>query len=319
VAPSSRNGSRGADAAKNTGATNVDKLVVTCAVTGSLTQRGSGKGQTPYLPVTPEEIATESRRAVDAGASVLHLHARDPVTGAPTADLAIFQAVVEAVRAACPGALINCTTGGGIGMTDEERIAIVPRVKPDLASFNMGSMTYGVYDPAAKKWLLDYPWMNSFTSMAYFGRVMRECATKPELEIYDVAMINNAQLLCEAGVLERPLHFQFVMGLPGQIIPATAKNLLHLIETARALDPQCTFSACAAGRYQFPIVTVAAIVGAANIRTGMEDNIYLAHGVLAKSNGELVEKTVRIARDIGREIASAEEARRILHLPERGD
>ncbi len=151
--------------------------------------------------------------------------------------------------------------------------------------------------------------------MAYFGSVMRHHGTKPELEIYDVAMINNAQVLYEAGVIDKPFHFQFVMGLPGQIIPATTKNLLHLIDTARDLDPSCTFSACAAGRHQFPIITVAAIVGAANIRTGMEDNIYLSHGILAKSNGELVEKTVRIVRDIGREIASVEEAREILGLP----
>lgn len=292
----------------------MDKLVITCAVTGSLSQRGEGRGQSPYLPVTPDEIAAESRRAFEAGAAVLHLHARDPVTGAPTADLEIFAEVVEKVRAACPGAIVNCTTGGGIGMTDEERIAIVPRVKPDMASFNMGSMTYGVYNPAAKKWVLDYPWMNSFQSMSTFGRVMRENGTKPELEIYDTAMLNNAQLLCEAGVLEKPLHFQFVMGLPGQVIPATARNLLHLAETARLLDPGCTFSACAAGRAQFPIVTVAAILGAANIRTGMEDNIHLAQGVLARSNGELVEKTVRLATDVGREVATVREARAILRL-----
>ena len=292
----------------------MDKLVITCAVTGSLSQRGEGKGQSPYLPVTPDEIAEDSRRACDAGATVLHLHARDPKTGMPTADLDIFQEVVEKVRALCPGAIINCTTGGGMGMTDEERIAIVPRVKPDMASFNMGSMTYGMYSPAAGKWVLDYPWMNSFKSMAYFGQVMKENNAKPELEIYDVAMMNNAQLLLSAGVLETPLHFQFVMGLPGQVIPATTKNLLHLVETARLQDPGGTFSACAAGRAQFPIITVAAILGAANIRTGMEDNIYLAQGTLAKGNGELVEKTVQLARGVGREIATVDEARKILGL-----
>jgi len=292
----------------------VEKLIVTCAVTGSLSQRGEAKGQTPYLPVTPDEIAEDSKRAVDAGASVLHLHARDPKTGAPTADLDIFEEVVEKTRAACPGAIINTTTGGGMGMTDEERIAIVPRVKPDIASFNMGSMTYGLYSPAAGKWVLDYPWMNSFASMAYFGKVMKENNTKPELEIYDVAMMNNAQLLCNAGVLEKPLHFQFVMGLPGQVIPATAKNLIHMVETARMTDPGCTFSACAAGRAQFPIVTVAAILGAAMIRTGMEDNIYLAQGELARNNGELVEKTVQLVQGVGREVASVDEARELLGL-----
>jgi len=292
----------------------MEKLVITCAVTGSLTQRGEGKGQSPWLPVTPDEIAEDSRRACDAGASVLHLHARDPETGAPSADLEIFGEVVEKVRALCPEAIINCTTGGGMGMTDEERIAIVPRVKPDMASFNMGSMTYGLYNPAAQKWVLDYPWMNSFASMSYFGKVMKEHGAKPELEIYDVAMINNAMLLCQADILEKPLHFQFVMGLPGQVIPATTKNLLHLIETAQAADPACTFSACAAGRAQAPIITVAAVLGAANIRTGMEDNIYLSHGVLARNNGELVEKTVQLATGVGREIASPEEARKILRI-----
>ena len=161
----------------------MSKLVITCAVTGSLSQKGDGKGQSPYLPVTPDEIAEDSKRACDAGASVLHLHARDPKTGAPTADLDIFAEVVEKTRALCPKAIINCTTGGGMGMTDEERIAIVPRVKPDMASFNMGSMTYGMYNPAAKKWVLDYPWANSFASMTYFGNVMKENKAKPELEI----------------------------------------------------------------------------------------------------------------------------------------
>ena len=173
-------------------------------------------------------------------------------------------------------------------------------MKPDMASFNMGSMTYGMYNPATEKWVLDYPWANSFKSMSYFGQVMKETGAKPELEIYDVAMMNNAMLLCGAGVLEKPLHFQFVMGLPGQVIPATPKNLIHLVETARSLDPECTFSACAAGRAQFPIITLAAILGAANIRTGMEDNINLSKGTLAKNNGELVEKTVQLATGVGR-------------------
>jgi len=292
----------------------MEKLVITCAGTGSLSQRGEGKGQSPYLPVTPDEIAEDSRLACEAGASVLHLHARDPKTGAPTADLDIFEEVVEKVRASCPKAIINTTTGGGVGMTDEERIAIVPRVKPDMASFNMGSLTYGLYNPAARKWILDYPFMNSFQSMSYFGKVMKENNVKPELEIYDVAMINSARLLLEIRVLEKPLHFQFVMGLPGQVIPATPKNLVHLVEAARSVDPESTFSACAAGRDQFPIITLAAILGAANIRTGMEDNIYVSRGELARNNGELVEKTVQLAVGVGRDIASPEEAREILRL-----
>ncbi len=292
----------------------MSKLVITCAVTGSLSQKGDGKGQSPYIPVTPDEIAEDSKRACDAGASILHLHARDPKTGAPTADLDIFEEVVTKTRNLCPNAIINCTTGGGMGMTDEERIAIVPRAKPDMASFNMGSMTYGMFNPASQKWVLDYPWMNSFESMTFFGNIMKENNAKPELEIYDVAMMNNAKLLRDAGVLEEPLHFQFVMGLPGQIIPATAKNLMHLVETARIVAPDCTFSACAAGRGQFPIVTLAAILGAANVRTGMEDNINISRGVLAKNNGELVEKTVRLATDVGREIASPDEARKILGI-----
>jgi 3-keto-5-aminohexanoate cleavage enzyme len=292
----------------------MEKLVITCAVTGSLTQRGEGRGQSPYLPVTPDQIAEESRRACEAGASVLHLHARDPKTGAPTADLAIFEELVAKVRALCPKAIINCTTGGGMGMRDEERIAIVPLVKPDMASFNLGSMTYGMYSPQAQKWLIDYPWANSFTSLVHFAKVMKENGTRPELEVYDVAMINNAQILVDAGALEKPLHFQFVMGLPGQIIPATPKNLIHLAETVAMVDPNCTFSACAAGRAQFPIITLAAILGAANIRTGMEDNIYLSHGTLARSNGELVQKAVALAQGVDRVIASPEEARQILRL-----
>ena len=293
-----------------------DKVVITCAITGSMSQRGEGKGQNPNLPVTPDEIAEDSKRAYDAGASIVHLHARDPKTGAPTADLDIFQEVVEKTRALCPELIINTTTGGGMGMTDEERIAIVPRVNPDMASFNVGSMIYGMAKPGGG-WLLDYPFTNSFKGLEYFGRTMLELNVKPELECYDLAMINNAMILLGAGILKAPLHFQFVMGLPGQIISPTVKNLLHMVENAKMVAPDCTWSVCAAGRDQFAMVTTGAILGAQNVRTGMEDNLHIRKGVRCKNNGELVEKTVELCKGVGREIASPDEARDILSVPKK--
>lgn len=290
------------------------KVAITCAITGSLSQRGNGKGQTPYLPVTPDEIAQDAKRAYDAGAAIVHLHARDPETGLPTADLDIFSQCVEKTRSIAPELIINTTTGGGTGMTDEERIGIVFKANPDMASFNMGSLVYGMANPSGG-WLMDVPFINTFASMEYFGNTMTSLDVKPELECYDIGMINNAMILFEAGVLKSPMHFQFVMGLPGQVIPATAKNLIHMVETLKSLSLDCTWSVAAAGRSQFPMVTLGAILGADNVRTGMEDNIYISKGKLCANNGELVEKTVRLCKDVGREIASPAEAREILGIP----
>ncbi len=291
----------------------MDKIVITAALTGSWTVKGDKKGQTPYLPITPDELAEEAKRAYDEGAAVVHLHARDPKTDAPSADLKIFAEIVEKIKAKCD-IIINTTTGGGVGMTDEERIAIVPEVKPDMASLNCGSMSYGIWGGKPGEWAIDVPWANSFKSIEFYARTMMENNCKPEIEIYDVAMMNAAKILIDAEAIKPPPHFQFVMGLPGQVIPATGKNLIHLAETAQTQFPGCTYSVCAAGVSEFPMITMGAIIGCSNVRVGLEDNIYIKRGVLAKSNGELVKKAVDLVEGVGREIASVTEAREIFGL-----
>ncbi len=291
-----------------------DKIVVTVAVTGSLSQKGDKKGQTPYLPVTPDELAEETVRSYEAGASIVHLHVRDPKTGAPSSDIDLYKETVQKIKDKCD-IIINTTTGGGMGMSDEERIAVVPEVRPDMASLNCGSLTYGIYGGEPGKWALDYPWANSFKSMEFYARTMKDNKCKPELEIYDNAMLSVVKILVQAGAIEPPPHFQFVMGLPGQVVEPTPRALMHLAETVNDNFKGATFSVCAAGRYEFPMVTMGAIIGATNIRVGLEDNIYLDHGVLAKSNGELVEKAVKLAQGVGRTIATVDEAKKLLNIP----
>ncbi len=290
-----------------------NKIAITVAITGSLSQKGEGKGQTPYLPVTPDELAEETKRSFDAGASLVHIHVRDPQTGAPSSDINLYKETVQKIKDKC-GIIINTTTGGGMGMSDEERIAVVSEVKPEMASLNCGSLTYGIYGGEPGKWLLDYPWANSFKSMEFYARTMKENNCKPELEIYDNAMLSVVKILVQAGAIDPPPHFQFVMGLPGQVVEPTPKALLHLAETVRDNFDKATFSVCAAGRFEFPMITMGAIIGAANVRVGLEDNIYLSHGELAKSNADLVEKAVKLVEGVGRPVANVDEARQLLNL-----
>jgi uncharacterized protein (DUF849 family) len=291
-----------------------DKIAITVAITGSLSKKGDKKGESPYIPITPDELAQETIRSYEAGATIVHIHVRDPKTTGASSDLNLYKETVSKIKAKCP-IIINTTTGGGMGMSDEERIAVVPTIKPDMASLNCGSLTYGIYGGEPGKWMLDYPWANSFKSMEYYARTMMENNCKPELEIYDNAMLSVVRILVDAGAIAPPPHFQFVMGLPGQVVEPTPRALLHLADTVRDNFPKATFSVCAAGRQEFPMVTMGAIIGATNIRVGLEDNIYLDHGVLAKSNADLVEKAAKLATLVGRSIANVDEARQLLGLP----
>jgi len=296
------------------------KVIVTAAITGSI----HIPSQTPYLPIKPDEIADEVVKAHAAGAAVAHVHVRDPQTGKPDQSIELFQEVACKVKARCDIALC-VTTGGGLGMSPEERIKAVPALQPELASFNTGSINFALY-PAASKikeykfgWEKDYLQMtedfvftNTFKSLKYFCRTMNQYGTKPELEIYDVAMINNAAHLIELGVLKKPLYLQFVMGILGGI-PASTENLVFLLQTARRQIGDFVWSVCAAGRHQMPMCAAALTLGG-NVRVGLEDSMYLGKGVLAKSNAEQVENIVRIARDLSLEPATSNEAREILGL-----
>lgn len=288
----------------------MDKLIITCAVTGSFTTRENS----PYIPYTIKEIADEAVRAAEAGAAIVHLHMRKD-DGTPVADAERFRDTIALIQQRS-NVIINTTTGGGMGMgaTPDDRIAVVPLCKPEIASLDVGSSLNGTFDKKTGEWTRDRIGGQPFGVIHHFAKTMRECGTMPEIEIFDVSGIHATNMLVEAGSLEQPLLFGLVLGMHGQRIPASVKNLLFLVET---LPPGSIWTCIAIGRHEFPLNATAIAMGG-HVRVGMEDNVYLSKGVFAKSNAELVEKMVRIANDLSREIASPTEARQILGLKNAG-
>jgi 3-keto-5-aminohexanoate cleavage enzyme len=278
-----------------------DKVIITVAPTGSIPTRENN----PNLPYTAEEVAAETRRAYQAGACLVHLHARDPDTGQPTSDVAVYRDYLAAVRDACP-IITQITTGGGattLGLSVEERLRPVEELRPDSASLNAGSMNFG------RKLFPNTP-----DTMELYARRMREWGVMPEFEVYDLSMIQNVEYwIRRPGLLDPPYRVSFVMGVLGGI-PASLKNLVLLHES---LDPGYSWQAIGIGRHQFTMGTAALLLGG-GLRVGFEDNVYISKGVLAKSNGELVDKAVRLARELGLEPAGVDEARRMLPLLNRG-
>jgi uncharacterized protein (DUF849 family) len=297
-----------------------DKAVITAAITGSI----HTPTMSPYLPITPQQIADEAVRAYEAGAAVCHVHARNPETGMPVADTNLMKEIITSIKSRCD-IVICITTGGGMGMTVEQRVAPVTLFKPELASFNAGSVNFALFPviPRYKEWKFEWEKMylgmsedfifpNTFKTMREYCGFFEQNGTKPEFEIYDSGMVNNIAYLIQAGYVKKPVYIQFVMGVLGGITPSS-KNLLFLVDYARERIGDFEFSACVAGRAQFPLCTQALIMGG-NCRVGLEDNLFLEKGQMAKSNGEQVAKMVRIARELGIEPATPDEARKILGL-----
>lgn len=298
------------------------KVILTAAVTGAV----HIPSMSPYLPITPEQIIDEAVAAHAAGAAVVHLHTRDPLTGRPTGDPELMRRVVDGVRSRCD-VVIGCTTGGAIGMTNEERLAALPTAKPELASCNAGSVNF-CFAPIADKirepkfdWEIPFvkntyqvPFANTFKDIEEYIALMNRYGTKPEFEIYEVGMLSNVAYFLKKGVLKAPVYLQFVTGVMGGI-PATADNLLFLVSTANKVLGEGNFvwSCAAAGKEQFDITTMAMVLGG-NVRVGLEDNLYIARGQLAKSNAEPIAKMARIAAELGREVATPAEARAVLGL-----
>ncbi len=298
------------------------KVIITAAITGAI----HTPSMSPYLPITPKQIADEAVRAYEEGAAVAHIHVRNPENGMPSPDLELFREVVTQIKSRC-NMILCLTTGGGFGMTTEQRVAVVPTFKPELASFNFGSMNFALFHvldgrfkefkyPWEKEYLVmteDFIFPNTFKTLREFCEIFNANETKPELEIYDLGMINNVAFMLERGYLKRPVYMQFVLGILGGA-PATIENLLYFYQTAqKTIGGDFTWSVCAAGRHQINMCTAALLMGG-NVRVGLEDNLYLEKGVLAKSNAEQVAKIVRIARELGREPATPDEARQMLGL-----
>jgi uncharacterized protein (DUF849 family) len=300
----------------------LDKIIVNCAITGG----DHVPTLSPHLPITPEELIEEGIAAAEAGASIIHVHIRDPETGEPVSDVDLFREVASGIQTECD-AIIQPTTGGSPGMSVEERIQVVPELEPELASCNMGSMNFGLYpllekfdefeydwEPGFLEGTRDYIFSNTFADLETLLEVFDEHGTKPELECYDTGHLYNAKHLVDRGLLETPIHVQFVMGILGGI-GADAENLAHLVRTAEKLfGDEFSFSVIGAGRQQFPLGCQAASMGG-HARVGLEDNVNLRKGELAESNADLVAKMVDLAYELtGREPATPDETREFLGL-----
>jgi len=274
----------------------MEKLIITVGITGSRISRK----QTPYIPISPEEIAQSGIEAWRAGASILHIHVRDPKTGVGTQDLTLFKEVVDRIRGETDAILCLTTSGiPGRNLPIPERL-ISLSLNPELVSFDAGSINMG-----------EHLFLNLPDFLEALANETLSKGIKPELEVFEVGMVCTCLRYLERGLLKPPLHFQFVLGTPAGM-PATPKSLLHLSEV---IPQGSTWSVIGIGAGQLPMAMMGMIMGG-HVRVGLEDNIYYSKGVLAKNNAQLVERVVRIAGEFGREVANPKEARKILYLPQ---
>ncbi|WP_299433300.1 3-keto-5-aminohexanoate cleavage protein [uncultured Aquimarina sp.] len=282
------------------------KMILSAALTGAATNRT----HCPDIPYTPEELGLEAKRAVDAGAAIVHIHARED-NGMPSWRTEVFEQITTEVRKHCPDVIINYSTGA-IGLSIDDRLKHLPATKPDMAAFNMGSMNYAIFSKSAKQFIWNGVFENSFDDMIKVVTTMNENNICPEMECFDTGHIRNAEPLKAMGLLPDNACYSLVMGVMGGI-PATPENLIHQIKQV----PEGAFwQSIVISRKQWQLSAIAAAMGG-NFRVGLEDNFYLPNGDMARSNGELVEAGASLARMIGREIASIEEARTMLNIPKK--
>jgi uncharacterized protein (DUF849 family) len=298
------------------------KVIISCAITGGI----HTPSMSPYLPITPEQIARESIEAAEAGAAIIHLHARDPETGEPTPDPAVFNRFLPVIKQATD-AVVNITTGGGLNMTLEERLAAPLQASPEMCSLNMGSMNFNISDAGArvKEWkhAWEQPYLektkgfifrNTFADIAGIVETLgKGHGTRFEFECYDIGHLYNLAYCLDKKIVEPPLFVQSIFGITGGI-GADLQNLMFARETAnRLFGDQYVWSVLAAGRNQMAFTTTAGILGG-NVRVGLEDSLYIGKGQLATSNAQQVAKIRRILEDLSFEIATPKEAREILKL-----
>lgn len=298
-----------------------DKVIITCALTGGMTV----PTQSEAIPITVDQIVQEGVRAAEAGASVLHVHVREEETGRPVADLELFDRVLTELRRNTD-AVLQPTTGGGRGMTVEERGSVL-KFRPEMATLNAGSINFGLFpvagrdlpfEPWERDYLegtRDYIFRNTFADIGYLARLMEESETKPEIEVYDVGQLYNLQHLVKEGVLRPPFNLQFVLGVLGANA-AEPDQMLHMLRTAQRLFGEDTFTWSAAGvgyPGEFRMAGLSLMLGG-NVRVGLEDNLRVERRKAAASNAELVEKAVALAALYDREPATPDEARQRLGL-----
>src|SRR3954470_6875712 len=289
-----------------------DPVVITNSISGAVANRD----QCPAIPYTPEEYAAEARRAVDEGASMIHIHARTP-DGVPSYEIEDFQAITEAILDAVDDVIINYSTGA-IGVPLEKRIAYLRELQPDVAALNMGSMNYAKYSRRRKDFVFKAVFENSFDTIIELVSAMRELGIRPEHECFDSGHVANLDPLIDMGMLEEPLQISCVMGVTGGIRP-TAKNLAHMADQIPGgAESRNNWGVIAISRDQWKLVAAALTLGG-NARVGLEDNFYLPNGEMARSNGELIAEARRMVEAVGRRPASAAEARELLGTPRRAE
>jgi len=273
----------------------MDKLIITAAICGAEVTKEINR----HVPYTVAEIGREAESAYIAGASIIHLHVRED-DGTPTQNINRFKVCIDEIKRKCPDVIIQPSTGGAIGMTNEERLQpIYLDPPPEMATLDCGTMNFGG----------DEIFVNTENTIIYFAEEMNRLGIKYELECFDKGMVDMALRLYNKGYIKEPMHFNFVLGVIGGI-SATPRDLIFLIES---IPKDSTYTVCAIGKHEFPMVKLS-IERGGHARVGFEDNVYLSKGVLAKSNGELVEKAVGIADEFGRGIATPNEARKILGI-----
>ena len=300
----------------------MSKVIISCAITGAI----HTPSMSPHLPITPEEIAAESIAAAEAGAAIIHLHARNPETGEPTPDPAVFMRFLPVIKQSTD-AVVNITTGGGLGMTVDERLAGPVLASPEMCSLNMGSMNFNISRAGGriKEWKHawekpylertdDYIFRNTFRDIARVVEVMgKGHGTRFEFECYDIGHLYNLAHMLDTKVVEPPLFVQSIFGILGGV-GADHQNLMFMRETAdRMFGDSYVWSVLAAGRHQLAFTTMAAIMGG-NVRVGLEDSLYIAKGQLASSNAQQVAKIRHILSELSIDIATPAEARERLQL-----
>src|SRR4030081_3761089 len=280
----------------------MSKVIVTAALTGVLATRE----QCPAIPYTPRQIGEEAKRAADAGAAIVHIHARTP-EGGPDWSVETFAEIFSEVRARTD-VIVNFSTGA-VGIPPEERIAHIRDLRPEMAALNMGSMNYAIYSERTKAFYHDHVFANPFHDIQFFLETMNGAGVRPEMECFDAGHIGNTRPLIDMGVLEPPFQFSLIMGVLGGI-PGTTR---HLVDQVDGLPAGSHWQVIGIGLNQWPLVASAIAMGG-NVGVGLEDNFYVEEGKVAKGNGDLVEKARRLARDLGREVATPAEARTQLGL-----
>lgn len=269
----------------------MQKLIITAALTGAEVTRENQ----PNLPVSPDEIAQDAYECYKAGASIVHIHARDN-EGKPTQSYDVYKEIKEKIEEKC-NIIFQPSTGGAVWHGPEERLQPV-ELSPEMATLSAGTCNFG-----------SEVFMNTEEYMTKFAKRMKELGVKPEIEVFERGMIENAKMLVKKGLVDSPMHFDFVLGVPGAC-PATPEDLMYMV---RNIPEGSTWTVAGVGRHELPLATMAILLGG-HVRVGFEDNVYYGRGELASSNAQLVERMVRIAKELGRDVATPDETREILGI-----